>query len=170
MQHAMLFGLELGVWFAIGFMTQTHASTWYQVLHTMVEIYILFGVYRSAVNYRETECDGVVRYGESVRYIIQLYFYAGVISALICLVYLLWMNPGYLAEQQELVIRVFEENGMNITDEMRASMKELLVPSRYAMMSIFGEVLRGIVVGMLMGILVSRRGNRSSMKKDMNNN
>lgn len=156
-QHAMVYGLELGVWFAASFVLQAQQGAGMQFLRMLVQMYVLYGIYKSAVNYRETELDGVISYGEVVRYVLNLFFCAAVVAALIDLVYLLWLAPNLLPDMMEQSMQVLIDSGMKITDEMKESMRMLMLPQKYVFFNIFAEMLLGLMIAIPMGFIVRKK-------------
>ena len=86
--HAMVYGLEMGIFFGLNFILTAKAqdSAWMSVLSWLLTIYIIYGVFRSAFNYRMTECEGEITFGQSFKYIMYLFFFASIVAALMRIV------------------------------------------------------------------------------------
>lgn len=160
LQHAMLFGLELGVYFALCFILSYQASGGMQMLSYLVQIYIIYGVYRSAVHYRQTELGGQMLYRQAFAYLINLFFCASLIASVLRFVYLQWFVPDdFLSNQIHQAMQAFIESGMTITDELERTLADLRRPARFVFAYIMSDMMVGLLVALPLSFLLKRKKN-----------
>lgn len=158
--HAMLFGLELGVWFGANFIVSAlgHAA-----LSWFIIFYSVYFISRCAIHYRETECGGSIAFGQAYRYILWLFFFASLIGALVKVVYLKWISPEYLGTLYEQTMEIFSqaEVGADMEEQLKSSLQNVLQPVRFSVYYLFFDILSGVFCGPLFALFVMRRGKKS---------
>lgn len=160
LQHAMLFGLELGVYFALCFILSSMQGSGMQVLSYLVQIYILYGLYRSAVHYRQTELGGQMLYRQAFAYLMNLFFCASLIASVVRFAYLQWFVPDdFLSNQMNQVMQLFAEQGMTITAELERTIADLHRPARFVFAYIMSDMMVGLLVSLPLSFLLRRKKN-----------
>lgn len=162
--HAMLFGIELGIWFGLNFIISAMAQgrMWMGVLSWLVTFYILYGVYRSALHYKHTECEDKIRFGQSLSYIVWLFFFASIVGALVKVIYLKWINPDVLTlfyEQSVQSIRLFQLSDVE-AELVESSLQTIMQPVRFCLYYIMYDLIMGLFVGLILSPFVCK--NRKS--------
>lgn len=156
--HAMLFGLETGVFFAFKFILQAEAqqsgSGWLVALYYLLTLYIIYGIIRSALHYRMTDCGGTITFGQAYRYILLLFVFSSIVAALVRVIYLKWIDGSYLVRLGEQMQKVMEMNELKVSEAERTALQEalpeILKPVRFSLYYIFLDVFMGIVAGLLL--------------------
>lgn len=158
-QHAMLFGIELGVWFGLKFIVEalSAARPAMSILSFLLTFYIIYGVYRSAMHYRVTECNDDISYGQALSYIVWLYTFAGIVAALVRVIYLKWLDVEYLGKLYQQSLNTMQQLGMQSREDVQLAVQQMLTPVRYSVYCIFGDVISGGVLGLILSIFVIRR-------------
>jgi len=158
-QHAMLFGLELGVWFGVKFIVDalTVSRPGLSFLSFLLTFYIIYGAYRSAMHFRVTECDDKISYGQALSYIVWLYTFAGVVASLIRMIYLKWFDTEYLNQIFQQSVSALKQLGMGENVEAQNAMQQILTPVRYSVYCIFSDVISGGFIGLILSIFVTRK-------------
>jgi len=159
----MLFGVELGIWFAVNFILSAFAvhHTWAGFLTWFITFYIIWGIYRSAIHFKETECEGKITYGQCLSYILWLVFFASLVSAAIKVCYLKWGDSSYLGYLYNQSMLTIDQMNLSKTDEERQlltdSLSLMLQPARFSLCYILIDLWEGLVVSLLLSAFVSRR-------------
>lgn len=165
--HAMLMGLELGIWFAINFMIGAqqlqHPSLW--LLSSMVTVYVGYGIYRAAQHYKRFECSDKITFGQTYSYIMWLFLCASLVAAIIRFAYLQWLDTAYLSRVYEWSLTFLEQlaaagaegaEAFN-KDEVAPSLQYLLTPIRFSVYYSMYDMFVGAFVGLVMSPFVVRR-------------
>ena len=159
--HAMVYGLEMGIFFGLNFILTAKAqdSAWMSVLSWLLTIYIIYGVFRSAFNYRMTECDGEITFGQSFKYIMYLFFFASIVAALVRIVYLKWFDPDFLGRMLTQSRQLLQQLRMSASDRAMAeeSLMALLRPVRFSLYYIVYDVLMGVFAALILSPLVKKK-------------
>ena len=159
--HAMLYGLELGIFFGLNFIVEAKAQDngWMSVLSWLLTIYIIYGVFRSAFNYRVTECDGEITFGQSFRYIMYLFFFASIVAAAVRVIYLKWFDTEFLDRMITQTRQVLQQ--LRITAADRAMAEEnllaILKPVRFSLYYIVYDMLMGVFAALILSPLVKKK-------------
>ena len=159
----MLFGVELGIWFGLNFILSAYAvnHTWAGFVTWFVTFYIIYGLYRSAVHFKETECEGKITYGQCLSYIMWLVFFASLVSAAIKVCYLKWGDASYLNALYNQSLQTLDQLKLSQTDEERQLLTDgmalMLQPARFSLCYILIDLWEGLVVGLILSAFVSRR-------------
>lgn len=155
----MNYGLILGALFSLNFLFSTAQNSTLGLLSYVIWAAILYLTYRFATHYRDTECQGSITFGKSLSYILLLYFFGSLLSAVVKIVYLQFINPTYLTDIMAQTLTLIEGMGMTVTDEMVATTETMLKPVYFSLQYIWVNLLGGFFVGIIMAALVKKEPN-----------
>lgn len=150
---AMRQGLTLGCMFAVNFIASTIPSITF--ISWIVEIATLVYAYRSGVKCREEIMDGEMSYGAGLWFTIQLFLYSSMVAGVIRYVYLKWFNTKYLVELGSAMNEVMGELKM-MTDVTPDMVREMLTPENMVIYYVAGDVMLGVMVGLVMAFALKR--------------
>lgn len=160
LQHAMLFGLELGVYFALNFVLSFSSGGGMQFVGYLMQVYIIYGVYRSAVHYRQHQLAGQMTYAQAFAYVLNLFFCASLIASVLRYVYLQCFVPAdFMAAHFQQALQAYAEMGMTITDELQRTITELQRPSRFIFAYILSDMMIGLILALPLSFLLRRKRN-----------
>lgn len=158
LNHAMLMGLEMGVWFALTFILDAQGMG---VLASFVTFYVIYGVYRAAQHYKETEWGGQITYFAAYSYILWLYVCSSLVASVIRFAYLQWLNPEFLPKLYDSSMLMMEElkkEGLKMSmDEVSSVLQAILTPIRFTMYYIMIDLFKGTFWGLILALIVKRR-------------
>lgn len=156
---AMRQGVTLGCVFAINFVVSTMPSVAF--VSWIVEMVILWFVYKSGVKCREELMEGEMSYGAALWYVVQLFLYSSMVGGVIKYIYLKWIDTKYLGELTTAVSEVMEQMQLPAVtmEEFGSAMKEMLTPENMAIYSVAADVMLGFVVGLVMAFVLKRTNN-----------
>lgn len=165
--HAMLMGLELGIWFAIKFMisAQTLQHPSLGLLSWLITFYVIYGIYRAAQHYKHFECADKITFGHAYSYLMWLILCASLVAALICFVYLQWLDTAFLSRVYELILDFLKQSGAAgveglppvSPEDMAASMQYLLTPIRFSLYYSMYNMFLGALLALPMALIVRFR-------------
>ncbi|MBR5470001.1 MAG: DUF4199 domain-containing protein [Paludibacteraceae bacterium] len=155
-KHAMYYGLLLGVVFVLNFFLSQATNIWLKFIQMLYTFSIPFVVFCFAKKCREDVCGGTMSYGQSFLYVVQLFFYASIISSAFKYVYFRFLNPDFLKKLFNQTMQLMEQMSVPITDEMIAVTKQMLTPMGMAMQYIWINVMVGIVVSIVLAFFIRK--------------
>lgn len=155
-KHAMYFGLLLGLLFSANFWTQTSTNLMVNSLQIVFICLIPYVVFLIMRHCRENVFEGVITYGQSFFYGIQLFFYASVISAAFKFFYFKVINPLYLKNLKETSLKVLEELNHPITNEIISATETVFVPLNMSLQFIWTNMFLGVFLLILLSAFVKK--------------
>lgn len=167
LEHAMHAGLELGVLFVVTFILdcQSRNYGWLSILSYLVVFLIVYFVYFAAQIYKETKCGGSITYRGAFRYINYLVMCASLVAALLRYVYLRWIDPSLLGYVYETTLPIVKEALPEVGEEQIAALQTLFNPIRFALYYVIYDLFIGVLIGLIMAAMVSRR--KMNVPRDM---
>lgn len=158
--HAMLFGLELGIWFGANFIV---SALGHGLLSWFILFYIVYFISRCVMHYRENECGDSISFSHAYRYVLWLFFFASLVGAMVKVIYLKWINPEYLGEVYRQTMELVKEShvpGEMIT-QLQNSLQNVLQPVRFSVYYLLFDILSGVFCGPFFALFVIRRGKKN---------
>jgi len=154
--YVMKQGLVLGCVFAVNFVITTIPS--FAFISWGVEVLILWYVYKAGVKCREQIMEGEMSYGAGLWFTIQLFLYSSMVAGVIKYVYLKWLNTTYLLQLREAMEQTMEQMKLPAAtmEETAKMMKEMFTPENMALYSVAGDVMLGVIVGLVMAAILKR--------------
>lgn len=154
--HAMRSGLTLGAIFAVNYVLSTFPAV--SFFSWVIELFILWLVYKITVKCRDEVLGGVISYGSALWFNVQLFLYSAMVAGVFKYVYLKFLRPGYLDEMQQLVMRTFEQMHIDSStqEQVISTLDQTLTPENIALYSVMGDVMLGFLVGLVVAAIVRR--------------
>lgn len=154
--HAMRWGMLLGLCFIVNFLMSVSGIAVLSFFTWVLDIFILYLVYRIAKNYRDKECEGQIRYGQVFSYILLLFFFAALIAGVVKYIYLQFIAPDYLNTLYNQTMLLLESLGTNLPENFDVQLQQLLQPIQYTFQSITSDCFLGCFVGVIYGFFIRR--------------
>jgi len=155
-KSAMYNGLIMGVIFSINFLFSVSKITSLVVLTNVIAILIIIGIYRMAMQFRDTECNGIITYSKAFSLILLTFFFAAIISSVVKFVYFQFINPDYLDQMFQETMKVLNKMKFPVNDEMINQTKSMLKPVNYTFVYIWTNVFFGLIVGLIMAAFIKK--------------
>jgi hypothetical protein len=158
-RHAMNFGAIIGLVFSINFLITTVKSLAFMQYGFVV--LIIYLVYRFAVHCRENVMEGVMSYGSVLWYIMQLFMYGSMISALVRYLFYMYIKPNFLQNQLNETMQALQGTAMAevITGDVYQQTIEMMTPLNMALQSIWLNLMLGLMLGLILSAIVKRNEN-----------
>jgi len=153
---AMFNGLIMGVIFSVNFLFSVSKITTLVLLTNMMAVFIVVGMYRMTIRFRDTECKGIITYWKAFSFILLTFFFAAIISSVVKYVYFQYINPGYLDEMFQETMKLLNSMKFPINDAMIDQTKSMLKPVSYTFVFIWTNVFMGLIVGLIMAAFVRK--------------
>lgn len=124
----------------------------------LVQIVILFFLLKS---YRDNYMHGQITFGQSVGAGVIIFLYYAVIMAVFTYILYAIIDPGLTAKQMALAEETLMKKGMpQATIDTAMSMQaKFMKPGIMAILTIFGNMLWGVVISLIISIFIKKEGN-----------
>lgn len=105
--------------------------------------------------YRDTVFEGNISYGQCFKFTIPLCFFASLIESVIIAIHIIILNPLIISSQQKEVVKLYEQ--MNLSPMLVEFAKNMVIgPLPYIFSSIFGNIIIGLFLSLILSFFVSR--------------
>ena len=155
-KSAMLNGLIMGVLFSINFLLSISKVTFLVLLSYLIISFILVGIYRMSVRFRDVECGGNIKYGKVFSFIVLTFFFAALISSIVKYVYFQFINPTYLDELLNESLKAIQMMKIPIDNASYDQMSKVMKPATFSLQYIWMNVIVGSIVGLIMAAFVKK--------------
>jgi len=153
---AMFNGLIMGVIFSLNFLFSVSKITTLVLLTNLIAVFIVMGMYRMAIRFRDTECKGIITYWKAFSLILLTFFFAAIISSVVKYPYFQFINPEYLDQMSQETMKMLNSMKFPVTDAMVDQSKSLFKPLSYTLVYIWTNVFMGLIVGLIMAAFVKK--------------
>lgn len=156
LKSAMLNGLIMGVIFSLNFLLSISKVPSLTLLSYVVVTFILVGMYRLTVRFRDVDCEGVITYGKAYSFILLTFFFAAIISSVVKFVYFKYINPTYLDQLLQESMKALENLRFPIDEAAYLQMGNMMKPASFTLQYIWLNVLMGSFVGLIMAAFIKK--------------
>jgi hypothetical protein len=156
-RHAMNFGAVMGLLFSINFLVTTIKSLAFcQYIFVVI---IVYAAYKFAVHCRENVMEGYISYGSALWYIMQLFLYGSLISAMVRYLFYAFIKPDFLQNQLNETMQVLQDTSMSdmISGEVYQQTIEMMTPLNMALQSIWLNLILGLLLGLVIAGIVKKQ-------------
>jgi hypothetical protein len=156
-KHAMNFGAIMGLAFSINFLITTVKSLAF--LQYGFVVVIIYLAYRFAVHCRENVMEGYISYGSALWYVMQLFMYGSMISAMVRYVFYQFIKPDFLQNQLNETMQALQNTSMAdmISGEVYQQTVEMMTPLNMALQSIWLNLILGLLLGLVIAGIVKKQ-------------
>lgn len=154
--HAMRWGLTLGLLFSANFLFGTSTNILLQTLTYAITVSIAVITWRVVSGFRDNESRGIITFYRVFSYIIMLYFFAALVSAIVKLIYLRYINPTYLQGLIETTMKFLSEANIELPAGYEQSLSTMLNPIHFIMQITMFNTLIGAIIGLFYAPFIKR--------------
>ena len=124
----------------------------------LVQIALLFYLVKS---YRDNYLNGYITYGQALGAGVIICLYSALLMAVFTYILYAFIDPGLAEKQLAFTEEIMLNRGTPQVqiDAGMAVQKKIMVPPVIAVMGIFGSMLTGTIMSLLIGIFVRKEGN-----------
>ena len=124
----------------------------------VIQIVLIFFLLKS---YRDNYLNGHITYGQSVGAGVIIFLYYAVIMALFSYILYSMIDTGLLDKQMALTEETMVKRGMPqaAIDAGMAFQAKIMKPAIIAPLSIFGTMLWGVIISLIISVFVRKEGN-----------
>ena len=155
-KSAMINGLIMGVLFSVNFLLSISKVTFLILLSYLVISFIVVGIYRMSIRFRDVECGGAIRYGKAFSFIVLTFFFAALISSIVKYVYFQFINPTYLDELLNESLKAIQMLKIPIDKASYDQMAKVMKPATFSLQYIWMNVIVGTILGLIMAAFVKK--------------
>jgi len=159
MKSAMHNGLILGVIFSVNFLLSISKITALILFTYVIAVIILVVLYKIAIRFRDTECEGTITYGRAFLYIILLFFYAALISTVVKFIYLRFIDQSYLDSIFQETMKLMETLKFPMNSVEIERTENMFKPLNFSLLYIWSNLILGTFVGLIMAAFIKKEKN-----------
>lgn len=156
MKSAMSNGLIMGIIFSINFLLSIAKSSILDILSFGLTCFIVIGMYKLAIRFRDRECGGTITYGRSFSFILLTFFYAALISSIVKYFYFQFINTEYLANLLNESLKVVEMLKLPHSDESITQIEKMMKPATFSLQFIWFNVFIGAITSLILSAFVKK--------------
>ena len=122
---------------------------------------LIVTLYFLVKSYRDNYLHGYMTYGQAVGAGVVIFLYYAVISAIFTYILFALIDPGLIDKQLAAAEELMAKRGIpqEAMDAGLKIQKKMMKPEIMAPMSIFGNMLYGVVMSLIVAIFVKKEGN-----------
>ena len=147
--HAMRSGVSAGLLFAANFLLSTSDNSFLQAITYVVIVMIAVYTWRAATNFRDKESDGAITFYRAFSYVFLLFFFASLISAIVKLIYLKYIDTEYLSKLLSSSMKLIEQLNLTMPEGGDEALQSFLTPINFVMNTVMADMLLGMVLGLV---------------------
>lgn len=159
MNSSMRNGLILGILFSINFLMSTANNVFLGLLSYVVVGFIAYLIYRYTAKFRDKDCDGAITYSHALMYIILLFVFGSLISAIVKLIFFKFINPNFLPDMINKSMTVMEQILPSVPESTYEEVEKIMSPGYYTLISFWMNIILGFVVGLVVAAIVKKDKN-----------
>jgi hypothetical protein len=158
-RHAMNFGAIMGVLFSLNFLVVTIKSVAF--LQYFLIVAIIYCAYRFVVDCREKILGGAISYRSALWYVIQLFMYGSMISALVRYLFYAYIKPDYLQILLNEAMQTLQNSSMAslVNGDVYQQALEMMTPLNMALQTFWTNLILGLLLGLILAGIVKRNEN-----------
>ena len=158
-RHAMNFGAVMGVLFSLNFLVVTIKSVAF--LQYFIIVAIIYCAYRFVVDCREKILGGAISYRSALWYVIQLFMYGSMISALVRYLFYAYIKPDYLQIMLNEAMQTLQNSSMAslVNGDVYQQALEMMTPLNMALQTFWTNLILGLLLGLILAGIVKRNEN-----------
>ena len=103
--------------------------------------------------------EGSISYGSALWYVMQLFMYGSMISALVRYIFYMYIKPDFLQNQLNETMQALQGTPMAeiITGDVYQQTMELMTPLNMALQSIWLNLILGLLLGLVIAGIVKKQ-------------
>ncbi|MDO9152742.1 MAG: DUF4199 domain-containing protein [Paludibacter sp.] len=155
-KSSMINGLIMGVIFSINFLISLPKNSLLGFLSMVIAGIIVLLMYRMAVKFRDTECEGKITYSKTLSYIILTFFFGALIAGAVKFFYVQFVDKEYidrLLQDSHMIIDSFK---IPMDEEKYQQLEKMMSPVGFAVQTIWVNLIYGTITGLIMAFFVKK--------------
>jgi len=156
-QHAMQWGLLMGLLMLLNFILSGSDNGVVAALSYLVEGGVIFLTYYATVHYRTTQCDNRITFSAAYSYVLLLFFFGSLLSGVLRLLYMKYIDPTYLDEMYARVLRVVDQMQLDMPEDAQLALEKLMQPVRFNMNYMMTDIFLGSLLGLVVAGLCRKK-------------
>lgn len=152
----MLNGLIIGLFISVKFIFSSLKYNIFTFLALFVSISIIIILYRMVIHFRDTECEGTIKYSHAFSYIFLVYFYGSILSSFIILIYTRFIDTNLLSTMLDTLMKLYDSFKFPIDDKTYTFLQTVYKPEPYSLLNIFSSIFSGAFWGLILAGFVKK--------------
>ena len=130
-------------------------------MQCLLIVAIIYCAYRFVVDCREKIMGGVISYRSALWYVIQLFMYGSMISALVRYLFYAYIKPDYLQIMLNETMQTLQNSSMAylVNGDVYQQALEMMTPLNMALQTFWTNLILGLLLGLILAGIVKRNEN-----------
>jgi len=133
----------LGLLLAVEFILSAQKFEIFASFAMIISIFIVFFLYRMAVHYRDTECDGKISFGQSFKYLFLIYVFGSIVSSIVMMIYTTFIDTHFLEVLLDVALKMYDKFKIPMDDKTYKLFEIIYKPAAYSLLNILFSLIRG---------------------------
>ncbi len=159
-------GLIMGVLFSLNFLLSIQKNALFIFLSYFAISAIVIGMYRMAIRFRDTQCEGFISYRKAFSIILYTFFFAALVSSIVKYIYFQFISPSYLESMMKDSLKVLSDMKFSIDKSAVEQMESTLKPASFSLQYIWVNVFVGSLVAIVMAFFIKKNAPISAENKE----
>ena len=149
-------GLIVGGLLSLKFVLSASKIGFLTTIAFIVSVLAVFALFYFAKRFRDSECEGVISYGHSFRYIFLVYFYGSIISSLVILLYTNFIDQNFLTLMLNDILKLYDAIKMPVDDQTYDIMAMIYKPAPFALFNAFASIFGAAFWALILAAFVKK--------------
>ena len=146
----------IGLFLSVKFILTTLKYEVSQLFAIFISVYIIFFLYRMAINFRDTEFKGRMNYGQAFKYIFLIYLFGSVISSIVMLIYTSFIDKHFLDLLLDSTLKMYEQFKFPLDNKTISLYEHTYKPIQYSLLNIFLSSIVGTFWSLILAGFVKK--------------
>jgi hypothetical protein len=156
-RSAVKSGLILGALFSLRFLLHGFGTNWITGISRWVLVaFIVVAIWKLLEQFRDNENEGFISYGKSLGFTMLSFLYASIISAVVKIVYFVFISKEFLEILSDAMFQTLEQGGAQVTTEIEQAVAFIFSPVFWSFLVILGNMFLGLIVGLIISAIVQK--------------
>ena len=146
----------IGLLLSAKFLFSTQKYSIIAFLSLVASVYIIFEMYRIAIRFRETECNGHINYSKSFIYLFLIYILGTVVSSIVILIYTQFINKDFLELSLNSLMKMYESMKIHIDNQTYTLIEKIFKPLQYSLFNLFVSLITATFWSLILATFVKK--------------
>lgn len=146
----------VGLLLSLKFIFSAQKFSFFSILTVFASVLVIFILYRIAIHFRDTECDGAIKYGHAFSYIFLIYFFGSIISSIVIFIYTRFIDISLLGSMLDVLLKLYDGYNLPIDDKTYKVMETLYEPLPFSILNIFSSAFSGAFWALILAAFVKK--------------
>ncbi len=130
----------VGLLLSLKFIFSAQKFAIFNFLAILCSVFIIFLLYRLTIQYRDTNKNGSIRFGEAFNYIFLLYLMGSVVSSIVIFIFTQFINKEFLDISFGAIMKLYESMRIQIDSLTYNYFEKVFKPFPYSVVNLISSI------------------------------